>query len=38
MFDQAEMKRLFEIGYQLAISGNAWQKQPPGLAALQVAE
>ena len=38
LFDQAEMNRLFEIGYQLAISGDAWQKLPPGLAPLQVAK
>lgn len=32
LFDQAEMKRLFEIGYQLALGGDAWKKRPPGLA------
>jgi hypothetical protein len=29
-FDQAEMNRLFEVGYQLARSGNAWRMTPPG--------
>ncbi len=31
-FDQVEMNRLFETGYQLAISGDVWQTIPPGLA------
>jgi len=31
-FDQAEMNRLFETGYQLALSGDVWQTTPPGLA------
>jgi hypothetical protein len=30
MFDQEEMNRLFELGYQLAKNGYAWQKAPPG--------
>ena len=29
-FDQAEMNRLFEVGYQLAMSGNSWRITPPG--------
>ncbi len=31
-FDQEEMGRLFETGYQLAISGDVWETTPPGLA------
>lgn len=31
VFDRAEMNRLFEIGYQLGLSGDAWQSEPPGL-------
>jgi len=30
-FDQEEMNRLFETGYQLAISGDVWQTTPPSL-------
>ncbi len=30
LFDQAEMNRLFEVGYQLAMSGNPWRITPPG--------
>ena len=28
-FDQAEMNRMFEIGYGLGVKGNAWRQQPP---------
>jgi predicted acylesterase/phospholipase RssA len=28
-FDQAEMRRLFDLGYQQALNGDAWQTQPP---------
>ncbi|TDJ71737.1 MAG: patatin-like phospholipase family protein [Proteobacteria bacterium] len=31
-FDPEEMGRLFETGYQLALSGDVWQTIPPGLA------
>ncbi len=31
-FDPEEMGRLFETGYQLAISGDVWETTPPGLA------
>jgi hypothetical protein len=30
LFDKAEMNRLFQIGYQLGMSGNPWQSTPPG--------
>ena len=30
-FDQADMNRLFEIGYRLGASGSAWKTTPPGL-------
>lgn len=30
-FDKAEMNRLFNIGYEMGLSGAAWQKKPPGL-------
>jgi hypothetical protein len=30
LFDQAEMNRLFQIGYQLGMTGNPWQSTPPG--------
>ncbi len=29
-FDRAEMNRLYEIGYLLGKSGDAWSKTPPG--------
>jgi hypothetical protein len=29
-FDRAEMNRLYEIGYRLGKSGDAWSKTPPG--------
>jgi len=28
-FDPREMKRLFELGYQLGLAGTAWQHTPP---------
>lgn len=31
MFDPLYMNRLYQEGYQLALSGNAWQKEPPGV-------
>jgi hypothetical protein len=31
LFDQAEMNRLFQIGYQLGMSDNPWRSTPPGL-------
>ncbi len=30
-FDQGEMKRMFELGYQLGKSDDPWKKVPPGL-------
>lgn len=29
-FDREEMKRLFEVGYEIAQSDDAWRKTPPG--------
>ncbi|UCG14714.1 MAG: hypothetical protein JSU72_09820 [Deltaproteobacteria bacterium] len=31
-FDPEEMKRLFNVGYSLAISGDPWKRTPPGLS------
>ncbi len=31
-FDPHEMKRLFDLGFNLARSGYEWQKQPPGMS------
>ena len=31
-FDPVEMKRLYELGYKTAVSGNPWFKAVPGLA------
>ncbi|MBW1789332.1 MAG: patatin-like phospholipase family protein [Deltaproteobacteria bacterium] len=31
-FDPVEMKRLFDLGYKVALSKNPWMKTPPGLA------
>lgn len=36
LFDQAEMNRLFEIGYELGLSDNAWHDSPPGLDVVEV--
>ena len=30
LFDRTEMNRLFEIGYLLGLSGDAWRSEPPG--------
>jgi predicted patatin/cPLA2 family phospholipase len=29
-FDREEMKRLFDIGYEMSLSDDAWRKKPPG--------
>ena len=29
MFDPVEMTRLFDLGYEKAATGTAWQKRPP---------
>jgi hypothetical protein len=34
LFDQAEMNRLFEIGYELGLSDKAWHDAPLGLDAV----
>lgn len=31
MFDKKEMRRLFDRGYQDAVGGYKWHKEPPGL-------
>lgn len=31
MFDPVEMKRLFDLGFEMAKSGDKWHKAPPGL-------
>jgi hypothetical protein len=31
MFDQVEMNRLFDLGFEMAKSGDKWHKVPPGL-------
>jgi predicted acylesterase/phospholipase RssA len=31
LFDRATMNQMFEIGYQMAVSGKAWQTRLPGL-------
>lgn len=30
-FDPVEMKKLYEVGYQLGLSADPWKKAPPGL-------
>ncbi len=30
-FDMEEMQRIFDLGYELGLSGNAWRRTPPGL-------
>ena len=30
-FDNAEMNRLFGIGYEMGLKGNTWRKEPPGI-------
>lgn len=32
-FDPVEMQRLFELGYELGLSGSAWRDTPPGVPA-----
>jgi hypothetical protein len=36
MFDQAEMNRLFQVGYQLGMSSNPWRSTPPGYETMPV--
>jgi len=36
LFDRAEMNRLFEVGYQHAMSGNPWRNTPPGFETMPV--
>jgi hypothetical protein len=38
LFDQAEMNRLFQIGYQLGMSGNPWQSTPPGFEEMTIVQ
>jgi hypothetical protein len=38
MFDQAEMNRLFQVGYQLGMSSNPWRSTPPGYETMPVAQ
>jgi predicted patatin/cPLA2 family phospholipase len=38
MFDPVEMKRLFDLGYEMAKSGYKWNKAPPGLRGAGEAE
>lgn len=28
-FSRAEMGRVFELGYRMALTGNAWEYEPP---------
>jgi predicted acylesterase/phospholipase RssA len=37
-FDQAEMNRLFEIGYRQGFSGTAWKTAPPGMDSASVGQ
>ena len=30
-FDPVKMRKIYEIGYDLGLSGDAWRKHPPGL-------
>jgi hypothetical protein len=30
-FDPVTMRKLYEIGYELGLSGDAWRNHPPGL-------
>ena len=34
-FDQAEMNQLFELGFEMAKSGDKWHKVPPGLEKIE---
>jgi hypothetical protein len=36
LFDQAEMNRLFQIGYQLGLSDNPWRSTPPGFEEMTI--
>jgi len=38
LFDQAEMNRLFQIGYQLGMSPNPWRSTPPGYETMPVVQ
>jgi len=38
LFDQAEMNRLFQIGYQLGMSSNPWRSTPPGYEAMTITQ
>ena len=38
LFDQAEMNRLFQIGYQLGMSGNPWRSTPPGFEEMTITQ
>ena len=29
-YDQSEMNRMFEIGYEMGLAGDAWRAIPPG--------
>ncbi len=35
MFDNEEMKRLYQLGYELALSEDPWVDEPPGLNMLE---
>jgi predicted acylesterase/phospholipase RssA len=35
LFDLAEMNRLYDVGYELGISKDNWQDQPPGFEELE---
>jgi hypothetical protein len=30
-FDPVDMRRLFDIGYEIAMSGKPWKTAPPGI-------
>jgi hypothetical protein len=38
LFDQAEMNRLFQVGYQLGMSSNPWRSSPPGYEAMTITQ
>ena len=31
VFDPVKMSKLYDIGYRMAVGGDAWAKVPPGL-------
>jgi hypothetical protein len=33
LFDTADMKKLFDVGYKEALGGDAWDRSPPGYEA-----